>query len=302
MLNSTISINFLSFCNILSAFFDTIGLLICFIFLCLIFYSYYRIKNRKTNQTSNNVIFILSINILCIIIIKITVQIIHVTIPIILQDFQFITNSQETFSCQFRAYIFYSMVGILYWNYVLLAFFRFVRVIYPLKLWLHQSFVYLYVLIPSIFLCVFISMLPILLIFDGIHLISNEVYCSVRLASIYSLILTAIISFTLPYTVMCIFYICITRKIQQMSMIRQCRIRNRRDYIVMRRILLNAIILFGVSLPVFVISIINMIYGHFDLLIYRVQWLSSSVSSCLFSFILPFTTVKLRQSFRTKSN
>ncbi|CAF0830144.1 unnamed protein product [Adineta steineri] len=292
MSNSTVSINFNLISTILSAFADGIAIVICLTFLFIILYHLIQIKYNQY-QVPIDVTLILSTNILCVIIIKITVQTIHVTIPTVIQDFQINIKFKKTRFCQIRAYIFYSMVGILYWSYVLLALFRFVRIIYPKQIWFHRSSFYLYILIPAQYIFVFILTLPLLIMFDGLHYISDEPYCSIVLTPIYPIIYGMIIIFVLPYSAMCILYLCIARKMQQMPIVGQYLRRNRRDYIVIRRMLLNIFILCIVSIPVFIIYIIESIYNRSDSLIYRVQWLLSSLSSCLFSLMLPLITVRL---------
>jgi hypothetical protein len=293
MSNFSVSITVDSALNLLSLFSDSIALMICLTFLSIILYRLIRIEYNR-GQMTIEIPLILSNNTLCIIIIKSTMQIIHVTVPTLLKDFQIVTEFKETFFYQVRAYSLWSMIGVLYWSYVLLAFFRFVRVIYPTHVWLHRSCLYFYVLIPAQFIIVFIGMLPILIVFDGIHLLTNEAYCSILLEPFYFLTYSSTIFFVIPYNIICIFYMWIGRQMRQPSLIRQYQERNRRDYIVMRRMLLNVIILCIVIVPYYILYIFDIIYDRFDSLIYRVQWLSSSLSSCLFSLILPVITTQLR--------
>src|SRR5690349_6337273 len=129
MSNSLIFITIHSVLNILSAIADIIAISICLIFLCAIVYRFIQIKYHG-RQIKIDVPLILSINILCIIFIKSIIQIIHVTIPTLMKDFQIINEFQETTFYRVRAYILWSIIGVLYWSYGLLAFFRFVRVFY----------------------------------------------------------------------------------------------------------------------------------------------------------------------------
>lgn len=182
--------------------------------------------------------------------------------------------------------------------YSLFAFFRFVRVIYPTSIWLHRPSLYLYVLIPCQYIFVFISILPILLIFNAIHLIPNEVYCDVVIKPFYYTTYPSTITFALPYTIICVFYTLIGRRMKQASVIKPYQERNRRDFLVIRRMLLNTIILCIVTIPYLVIYIYETIIDHFDSLLYRVEWLSSSISSFLFSIVLPLIITQLRDLLR----
>ncbi len=279
--------------NLISAAADILALFICLSILCIITSRLIQIKHHRGRVTID-VSLILSVHTLCIIIGKSTMQIIHVTIPTLLKDFQIITEFQETNFRRVRAYVLWSMVGVLYWSYVLLAFFRFVRVICPKYLWFHRSSSYLYILIPGQLVCVFISMLPLLFGFNTIHLILNEAYCSIPVEPFYLMIYPSTIFFYTPCIFMSIFYMCIARKIRQSSAIRPYQERSCRDFIVIRRMLLNMVILSIVSVPYFIIYIIDVVLNRFDPLIYRIQWLSSSLGSFLFALTLPLITVQLR--------
>jgi hypothetical protein len=292
MSNTSIFITVYTAFNLISLFADIMGNLICFIMLCIIAYRLIRMKFNR-GRIVTNVPLILSINVLCIIILKGTIQMIHITIPTLKRDFQLITEFKETPLCQVRAYILWSMAGVLFWSYALLAFFRFVRVIYPTKLWLHRSFLYLYVLIPGQIIFMFMATLPALLIFNGIHLIPHEAYCDIVNQPLYSVVYTSVFIFIFPYTVICIFYVWIGKRIRQSSVIRPYQKRNRIDFIVIHRMLLHSVILSSVTVPYLVIFIYDAIHDHFDSLLNRVRWLSSSISSCFLPFILPLITKQL---------
>ncbi|CAF1613178.1 unnamed protein product, partial [Adineta ricciae] len=65
---------------------------------------------NSTDQTGPiDVTLILFTNILCAIVVKTTIQIIHITIPTLFMDSRIIRDSKETFSCQFSVNMFYSM-------------------------------------------------------------------------------------------------------------------------------------------------------------------------------------------------
>ncbi|CAF1115559.1 unnamed protein product [Adineta steineri] len=278
--------------NLISIFLDMIAFIICLSFLSIIAYHFIQ-RNHHHNQIINNVPLILSINTLCIIIMKSIFQTIHITIPTIMKDFHNIAQIEETFVCRLKAYILWSIVGQLYWSYVLLAFFRFVRIIYPKQLWLCRSFFYLYILIPCQFIFVFLGILPSFLVFDCIHLILNEAFCDILIKPAYFCVYSNTIAFGIPYTILCIFYIKIGQKMRQPSMIRLHQERNRRDYIVIKRMLLNSILLCLIAVPYVVLYIISIFYEYLNSTTLRFQWLSSSFGSFLFSLFLPLITTQL---------
>lgn len=287
--------------NLISFFFDIIAILFCLITLFIIIYRLIRNKSNR-RQKKIDISIILSINTLSLIIIKSILQIIHVTIPTLMKDFNLITEINERRFNQIRVYLLYSFIGILYWSYVLLAFFRFVRIIYPTKLYFHRSPLYLYILIPCQYLFIFLSILPILLISNAIHINSNEAYYDIAIKPFYYTTYPSTITFSLPCTVISIFYTLIGRKIKQVSVIRPYQERNRRDFLVVRRMLLNIMILCIVAIPYIVIYIYDTIIDRFDSLIHRVQWLSSSIGSFLFSIILPLIITQLRDLLKSNTS
>jgi hypothetical protein len=298
MWNSSVSNTIYTTLNIISGFADIIALVICFIFLCLILRCFIQMKYNQ-RQASIDVPSILCINTFCIIIMKCLIQLVTVTLPTFKKDFQLITEFNYTFKCRFDAYLLMSMVGTLYWSYTVLTFFRFCRVVYSKFVWFQRPTLYLYILIPAQYILVFISILPALLIFDSFQPIFPEPYCTVLTDPLYPIIYTTMVIFYIPLGVIIVFYICIIRKLRQSVVIRPYAERNRRDHVVIRRILLNMIILGIVSLPYIIIYIIDKIRGHSDLLIYRIQWISSSLASILFAIILPFITTQLRDLLKS---
>ncbi|CAF0918392.1 unnamed protein product [Adineta steineri] len=279
--------------NLISLVLDTIAIFTCVIYICAIVYRFIEIK-YKHGQLRIDIPLILTINIICSILIKSTLQIIHVTVPTLIKDFQIMNNLQNVLCYRFRAYILWSMVGVLYWSYSLLAFFRFTRVIYSTKLWLRRLSLYLYVLIPCQYIFVFISLLPSLVIFNNIDLILNEAYCGIVYSQFYASVYETAITFSIPFSIVGIFYVCIFRKMRETTAIRQAQELDRRDYIVIRRMGLNMMLLSILAIPFVTIYIKDKIQNHYESILYRVEWLSSSVGSGLFSVTLPFITTRLR--------
>jgi hypothetical protein len=250
---------------------------------------------RHRSQIIIDVPSLVSINILCIIISKLIIQSIHITIPVLRKNFQNTVKYQETFLCHFRAYILWSLIGVLYWNYTLLVFFHFARVIYPQQKCLHRFNFYLYIYIPCVFMLIFISILPLLLIFDGIHLMKNELYCDLLIKPFYYVLYIGIIIFVLPYSIICTFYFCIIWKIRHTSSSWSYAERNRRVYVVIRRMLLNTVALGVVSTPGVILIIIYNLDDRFEEIAYGVLWVSSSLAALLFAGILPLITTQFHR-------
>ncbi|CAF0982445.1 unnamed protein product [Adineta ricciae] len=194
-----------------------------------------------------------------------------------------------------RAYMLWSINGVVYWSYTLVAFYRFVRVIYPTKVWLQRSLIYVCVLIPGEHLAVFSAMLIIPFVFESIHIFPGEVYCTVLPLPCYSIVYASFVMFNIPFNIVCFLYYFITKRLRQTTAVRREQDSYRRDFIVMRRMIVNMILLIIAVVPYAFVALKGYIEHNFYSLTERIEWLSSSLSSCLFAFTLPFITPKLRE-------
>ncbi|UJR07914.1 hypothetical protein I4U23_012197 [Adineta vaga] len=210
-------------------------------------------------------------NTLCLHLIKSILQLINTNIKTIKHDFQFHVVPFDLFSCQFVGYIFFSIVNALYWSCFLHAAYRFTRVLYPKCLWLHRLSTYIYILIPGQVFIAFAGMAPLLWIFKSIDLISGEIYCSLLMEELISLVYFFSMLFCLPFGLIVMCYIYLIYKIRCLKWIRSVTQRNRRDYIVIRRILTILCVLSITSLP----TVINLMFfnpnSKIDPFIYRLQ-------------------------------
>jgi preprotein translocase subunit YajC len=297
MANSSVQITPDLVFNLFSAVLDIFALFVCVILLSVIIYRLFRIPRRRRLEKFD-VPLIVSIDIICCIFIKSTLQIVYITVPTIKKDFQYDIEFTETSPCRYHTYILISITTALFWGYTFLAFFSFSRVIYPMKLWLHRPSLYLYVLIPGQFIFAFTSLLPLLFIFDSLHQILNEHYCAIPVIPFGPYIYASTIEFVIPIQAMCVFYFMIGRKIRQTAGVRQNQHFNRRDTIVMRRMVLNAIILNILSTPYVVLLIIDLIQNHFGTILYRTYCILFSAVSCSHSLMLPLVSTRLHAFLR----
>lgn len=281
--------------NLISAILDLLAIFICSTLISIIIYRIIRFKpNRRIIR--QDIPLIISINILVLIFNKSFMQIAHVTYPTLLHDFNKTTETYQNPSHQFRAYALWCFTGVLYWSYVHLAFFSLLRVIYPTKIRLHSVVIHVYILIPCQYIFVSAYTLPLLIRLQSFRLVPHEVYVGVLTSSIFSCVYITMLNVILPINTMCNYYILIVRKMRRSTTttIRQNFEIHRRDIIVIRRMSINVFILSLVSTPFIILYIIDIIQNDFHPTTYRVQWLSSSTGSFLFSFILPFVSKRLR--------
>ncbi|CAF1298867.1 unnamed protein product [Adineta ricciae] len=228
-------------------------------------------------------------------------QILDVNWPTIQRDFYQFIRENNSFLCQFRSYLYYSAVCALYWSCALQAFFRFVRIVYPEYVWMHQANIYYYVFIPGQILFAFGSVLPYLLIFKGIQLIPNENYCTALISEFNSLLYLIFILFALPLLVMFVCYICIIFKIRRISTSKvYYRKRSRREYFIIQRIMIVMLILSVASLPSIVDLIIYAPRGQLDAHIYRIEWISASLNALFLALCQPFVNPQLRKLMKNR--
>jgi hypothetical protein len=243
---------------------------------------------------------ILSINTLCLLIAKSIIQIMDVNLNGLRRDLSFVIERDDSFSCHFRGYMFFSVVSALYWSCTLQAIFRFTRVFYPRCLWIHRPFIYSYILIPTQIIFAYFSVLPHLLVFDAMRLIPDEIYCTAIMNDFLSLMYLFLVVFGLPLSTIVICYFGIICRIRYSSFILSYQQRNRRDYIVIRRIMTIIVILSMASLPAVIDLIICVPRGNLSSLVYRIEWISASVNAFIFAITLPYINPELCKLFRKR--
>jgi hypothetical protein len=286
--------------NLISTIANLLALFISSTLLCLIIYRFNRLKSIRT-KISSEISIILCINTVCLLITRSLLQFIDIDLNTIKRNYLFMMEYENSFSCQFRAYLLLSIHAALYWSYALHAFFRFIRVISPKSKRLHQLSTYIYVLIPCQFLISLISTFPLFRGFNVIYLLPNEPYCTASYNELASLIYMPIVAFVSPLMVISICYVCILWKTtHSKTLLRPYQQRNRRDYLVLRRIIIIIVILSMVSLPLFVDLFIYLPKGYIDPYMNSIGWVSSTINAVILAISLPFINQRVRDLFRKK--
>jgi len=280
--------------NFISTIANLLALLISSILLCFIIY---RLKTIDT-KFSKEIPIILSINTLCLMIIRSILQFIDIDLNTIKRNYFSIMEYKNSFSCQFRGYLLLSIHVTLYWSCALHAFYRFIRVIFSKSNRLHQLSIYIYLFIPCQLLISFISIFPLFRGFSVIYLLPNEPYCTASYNNLASLIYMPIVAFILPLIVISICYICILWKTSHSKMLRPYQTRNRRDFLVVRRIIMIIVILSGVSLPLFIDLFIYLPKGYIDPHMNSIGWLSSTINAVVLAISVPFINPRIGELLR----
>ncbi|UJR14918.1 hypothetical protein I4U23_001901 [Adineta vaga] len=211
---------------------------------------------------------------------------------------------QDTIWCRWRGFLIHGFLCALYDSYILQAAYRLCRVVFYRRKRLHSFPLYLLLVpIESLFGIVCIS--PVLLRNDVIYL-PTEFYCQTPFTNIPAISYIAVRLFCLPLLFIALVYICLLKHIHQIKTssptmtlhYRRRSKQNRRDLIVIRRLLLMLGVLILLGLPSIIFLSILMITGHFIPVTYRIGWLSVSFSLVFLAYMLIQLTRPLRKTVR----
>ncbi len=84
--------------------------------------------------------------------------------------------------------------------------------------------------------------------------------------------------------------------------IRSYQQRNRRDFLVLRRIIMIIMILSMVSFPLFVDLFIYLPKGYIDPHMNSIGWLSSTINAVILAISLPFINPRVQELFRERGS
>ncbi|CAF1208360.1 unnamed protein product [Rotaria sordida] len=282
---------------------NLLTLLISLSLLCIIIYQLIRSNSIYRKEMLKDMSIRLSMNTHCLLIIRSIFQFFDIDLNTIKRDYLSIQEFNNSFLCRFRGYLLLSIHNCLYWSYTIQAIFRFIRVIFPHYIYLFQSKIRFCILIFIQFFFGFISIFPIFIGFNDIYLLPNEPYCTASFNELTSLTYMPILAFGLPLSTIVVCYLCITWKIRRITTtIRPYQQRNRRDFIVIHRMILLITILSMVSLPLFIDLFIHLAKGYIDPYMNSIGWVSSSINAVILVISLPFINPKLYELLKRKSN
>jgi hypothetical protein len=202
--------------------------------------------------------------------------------------------------CLWRGFLIHGVLCVLYDTYILQATYRFFRVVFHRYKYLHAFSLYCFlILIETVFgiLCI----LPVLIHGDVIYL-PSEYYCQTPFTNIPAILYVALRLFLLPILFISIVYICLLNYIRKTNSIsiryhRRSR-QNKRNLIVIKRLLLMLSILILLGLPSIIFLIIVMFTGHLVSVTYRVGWLSVSFSLVFLAYMVIQLSRPLRKTVR----
>ncbi|CAF1021529.1 unnamed protein product [Adineta steineri] len=279
---------------------NLLTLLISLSFLCIVLYKFFHFNSLQRKKFFQETSILLSLNTLFILIIRSILQFIEIDLNTIKRNYLSITEFIDSFQCRFLGYILLSIHNSLYWSFAIKSIYRFTRVIFPYRKWLHQSTTYLYIFIPMDFLLGFLTTFPIFIGFNAIYLLPNEPYCTASYMKLASLIYMPIVAFVLPLSIISICYMSIILKMRGITTIAYQQ-RNRRDFIVIQRIIIIIVILSIVSLPLFIDLFVYLPKGYIDPNMNSIGWVASSIDAVILAISLPFIDPKMHQLFKNRN-
>ena len=186
--------------------------------------------------------------------------------------------------CYRHAFVFYVGITALFYSYVLQACFRFLRVVFDRFRQIHN--------ISFINKCLFLKWLLAFLsmtygiFLDSFKYISETYHCQIPFSDTRALLVLSISIYFGPLVLSTIMYLYMMYYVKNMTRslaLRNHQRSNQRDFVVTRSIIISNLIIFAISLPVFILWLSYMISGYLHPLIYHLEWV-------LFSFWLPSTS------------
>jgi hypothetical protein len=153
-----------------------------------------------------------------------------------------------------------------------------------------------YVILTPIQLIISFTFLSPLLIWHDVVYLPNEHYCFVSFRNVRGIVWTGITNYGIPLTCLSSLYLHITIFIRRQSSNQTLAIKRRqkRDFLVIQRIVLIVSILFALGIPSVILVSMLFITGIEHPLSYRITWLSTNISMAVLSVIIISMTPQLK--------
>ena len=200
--------------------------------------------------------------------------------------------------CRWRGFLIHGCLCALYDSYMLQATYRLCRVVFYQRKYLHTFSLYVLLVVIETFVGVF-SLLPVLIRGDIVYL-ASEYFCQTPFTNVSAMMYIAVRLFLLPILFIISVYIYLLYHIRRSGQVsisfRHNSQRNRRDLIVIRRLLLTLTILIMLALPSVIFLLIFTLTGHLLSLTYRVGWFSVSFSLVSLAYMLIGLTRPLKKT------
>jgi hypothetical protein len=198
--------------------------------------------------------------------------------------------------CQIRTYFVHVCFCAFYYSFVLQAIFRLFRIVFYRHKTLQSYGVFILAIIIQWILS-FLFILPNILLNDFQYL-SDEYNCWIAFQNIRGLIMATMNIYNNPLSIIFTMYTQIIRYTRRTVHIQQRRQKsNKRDIIVLKRIVILVFITVGIGLPTVIIVLIYIITKNVIPYAYHIQGLSISFGVLVGSVSLVFITPHIRHVF-----
>ncbi|UJR17307.1 hypothetical protein I4U23_004202 [Adineta vaga] len=200
----------------------------------------------------------------------------------------------NTSRCIFMGYLMIICLCALYCSFVNQAFFRLCRIVYTKYKWLQNVWFYT-ILFPIEFILICIVFSPLMFWHDIIYL-SREYYCSFYFTNTRSTLWLLFYIYVIPLLNLSLIYLRIfvflrQQPTNQSFIVKQ---RQKRDLVVIKRILIITSLLVILGAPGLIILLMFYITGIEHPLFYRIEWFSINLSVCAISFVMVIFTSQLK--------
>ncbi|CAF1452547.1 unnamed protein product [Adineta steineri] len=208
------------------------------------------------------------------------------------------TDTLENDWCLIRAYLLDVVACALYHSYVLQAIFRFCRIVFYQKKKLQSLGVSCIAIIIQ-WLLAFLFILPNFLLHDFVYL-PSEYHCQVPLTNFRALLMMGSIVYFIPIGVVSLMHIYLIQFIRQSSQRLQNRQRqNKRDFIVIKRILSLLMIFAIMCFPSVLLWLINIITHDLPPMSHDIEWLTISICMSIVPVAIVLITPQINRMFKT---
>lgn len=176
------------------------------------------------------------------------------------------------------------------------AIFRLFRIVYTTHRWIQHYRVYI-MLVPIQSTSILL-LLSLLVVVDSIEYMPSVYFCTIPFKNIAGMLWALLIVYGIPLFTLIIIYLRITIYIHRSSNRRPYLIRRRqkRDFLVIRRILSTVLIMMGLGIPTLVLFMLSIITGHEHRLAQHIQWFTIALSMAglhVFTLVLTSQTQRM---------
>ncbi|CAF1461178.1 unnamed protein product [Adineta ricciae] len=202
--------------------------------------------------------------------------------------------------CQIRTYLAHVCFCALYYSFVLQAIFRLFRIVF----YRHKIFQSFGMFCIAVFLQWVISFLWILpnLLLDDFKYLPMEYNCWISFENLRGLIMVTVTIFNNPLSIIFTIYTQIIRYTRRSSEMQQRRQHsNKRDLLILKRIVILIFIIVGIGLPTVIIVIIYICTKYVVAFAYHIQGLSISLGVFIASISLIFITPQIQEVLQNQA-